>query len=433
MSVRMTEAHGGLSTPSWEELGKVPQLSAELFGPEFSTDPHSILAELRRTSPVRQVVLPTGETVWLVTRYDDARRALTDTRLSKRRVEAFTVRDGLISPELREAINADMLSSDPPDHSRLRRLVSTAFTARRVESLRPRVQEITDELLDAMAGRDRLDLIDEFAFPLPIRVICELLGVPSDDRDSFRAWSNTIVAGVASGPRLAPALRSIVDYIRQLIADKRSHPADDLISALIAINEDGDRLTDNELSSMIFLLLIAGHETTVNLIGNGAFLLLSQPDRRERLRCEPALLPTAIEEFLRYESPVQTSTFRITTDAIELGDQHIPAGQPVLISLLSANRDDERFTEPMRFDLGRRDSPHLAFGHGIHYCLGAPLARLEALVAFGSLLTRYPEIRLAVPPAELTWRSGVLLRSLVSLPVALGASASRGRDYSAGP
>jgi cytochrome P450 len=214
-------------------------------------------------------------------------------------------------------------------------------------------------------------------------------------------------------------MRSMVGYIRQFIADKRSQPADDLVSALIAINHHGDRLTDNELSSMIFLLLIAGHETTVNLIGNGTFLLLSRRDRWERLRAEPGLLPTAIEEILRYESPVQTTTFRRTTDAIELGGQHIPAGQTVLISLLSANRDDDRFTEPGRFDLGRRDSPHLAFGHGIHYCLGAPLARLEAHIAFGALLTRYPQAQLAAPDAELTWRSGVLLRSLASLPIIL--------------
>jgi cytochrome P450 len=395
------------------------QLRSDLFGPEFSADPHPILAELRRTSPVRQVTLPTGEDVWLVTRYDDARQALTDTRLSKNRVESATVTSGLIPTELREAISADMLSSDQPDHSRLRRLVSAAFTGRRVESLRPRIQEITDDLLDAMAGRDRLDLIDEFAFPLPIRVICELLGIPTDNQDAFRAWSNVIVAGAASGDQLPPAVRSIVGYIRQFIADKRSHPADDLVSALIAINHDGDRLTDNELSSMIFLLLIAGHETTVNLIGNGVFLLLSRRERWERLRAEPSLLPTTIEEILRFESPVQTSTFRVTTSAVELAGQQIPAGQMVLISLLSANRDDDRFTEPERFDLGRRDSPHLAFGHGIHYCLGAPLARLEAHVALGALLTRYPQAQLAVPDTELSWRSGVLLRSLTSLPITL--------------
>ncbi|HEY3004600.1 MAG TPA: cytochrome P450, partial [Kribbellaceae bacterium] len=346
----------------------------DLFSQLSGADAHLTYEQLRRETPVRPIDLPTGVTGWLVTRYDDARAALTDPRISKGTTDSPAgTRTGL-PPDLWQAVSRHMLATDPPDHARLRRVVAAAFTARRVEALQPRVQEITAELLAGMTGRDRLDLINELAFPLPNRVFCELLGVPSADRTSFRAWSNIIVSGIAARDELPGAYMSILGYVRQLIEFKRVNPVDDLLSALVAVSDDGDRLTRDELSSTVLLLLIAGHETTVNLIGNGAYLLLTHLDQWDRLRAGPALLPNAIEEFLRYESPAHLATSRVTTAEVELGGQTIPAGAPVLISLLSANRDEARFAEPQRFDIGRKPTPHLALGHRVNHCLGAPLA-----------------------------------------------------------
>jgi cytochrome P450 len=381
----------------------------KLDDPAFLADPHPVYAQWRRTGPVRRVRLPSGVDAWLVTRYEDARQALTDPRLSK------TGRVGDQSGYA--AVSQHMLGADPPDHTRLRRLVAAAFTIRRIEALRPRIEQIADELLDAMAGRHAADLIDAFAFPLPIRVICELLGVPADDRDRFRDWSNVIVGGEAYRERVPAALTAMVGYIFELIARRRGGDGDDLLSGLIRARDAGDRLSGTELSSMVFLLLLAGHETTVNLIGNGTYLLLDRPERWAGLRADRELLPTAIEEFLRYDGPVETSTFRLTTADVRIGEQLIPAGERVLVVLLSANRDEDRFPDADLFKLDRRQNPHLAFGHGIHYCLGAPLARLEAQVAFTKLLDRLPDLRLAVPATELRWRPGVLLRGLQELPV----------------
>jgi cytochrome P450 len=398
-------------------------MDVELFGPAFQADPHLIFAQLRDAAPVHQVTLPSGVPAWLVTRYDEARRALSDPRLSKGGLVPPIGENSLLAPAMRDSISRHMLAADPPDHTRLRRLVSAVFTARRTEALRPRVQQITDDLLAQLAGQDRVDLLGTFAFPLPMRVICELLGVPLVDRDAFRAWSDVIVAGAAAGDRLSGAVTSMLDYIRELLDRKRAAPSDDLLSALIAVRDGGDRLSENELTSMVFLLLVAGHETTVNLIGNAMYVLLTRPDRLAELRADRHLLPAAIEEFLRYESPVQTATFRLTTEPVELGGCRIPAQQPVMISLLSANRDPARFAEADLVDLDRGDAGHLAFGHGIHYCLGAPLARLEAQIGIGSLLARFPEIRLDAGAEPLAWRPGALMHGLLYLPVRLGARA----------
>lgn len=391
--------------------------------------PHALLRQFRTDEPVRPVALPDGARVWLVTRYAEARQALADPRLSKRIARGVTSGNRAGGPT-----SHHMLSSDPPDHTRLRRIVSAGFTARRVERLEPRIAQITNELLDAMDGRDEVELIDAFAFPLPIQVICELLGVPSDDQDSFRSWSNTIVSGGLGEDQsrvteLRDVLGQLVAYITQLLADKRRAPADDLLSALLEMREDADRLTEDELISMVFLMLIAGHETTVNLIGNGAYLLLTHPEQRDQLVADPGLLPNAVEEFLRFEPPVQTSTFRIAAEPVEYAGVTIPAGEPVLISLLSANHDESAFADADRFDVARfggarfegarRDAGHLAFGHGIHFCLGAALARLEGRIAIGTLLRRFPQLRLAVDPGELAWRPGLLIRGLVGLPVRL--------------
>ncbi|BBH66363.1 cytochrome P450 hydroxylase [Actinoplanes sp. OR16] len=395
-------------------------IEVDLADPSFQANPHPAYAEWRRSGPIRRTRLPSGLTAWLVTRYDDARRALADPRLSKQ--SAFSVGSSAAAnrPSGPAAIlSRHMLAADPPDHTRLRRLVSAAFTARRIESLRPRIEEITRDLLDAIEGKDRVDLIDTFAFPLPIQVICELLGVPADDRDAFRDWSNVIVAGSQSGDRLEPAIRAMVGYILALIAERRSSPGPDLLSGLIQVRDSEDRLTEEELSSMVFLLLIAGHETTVNLIGNGSYLLLRDRSQWDLLRTGKELMPSAIEEFLRYEGPVETSTFRVATEDLEIGGTVIRAGEPVVIVLLSANRDEDRFPDAGTLRLDRAQNPHLAFGHGIHYCLGAPLARLEAQIAFTQLMDRHPDLRLAVPAEDLRWRPGLLLRGLHELPVVL--------------
>ncbi|MEV6488349.1 cytochrome P450 [Actinoplanes sp. NPDC051633] len=381
-----------------------------LTDPAFRADPHPVYAQWRRTGPVRLARLPNGLDAWLVTRYDDARKALADPRLSK---AVHAVPGGSVNA----AVSHHMLAVDPPDHTRLRRLVSATFTARRIEALRPRIEQITDELLDGMAGREQVDLIDAFAFPLPIQVICELLGIPSDDRDDFRAWSNVLVNGAQFDKERPGALTAMIAYIKALIAQRRETPGDDLLSGLIGVRDQEDRLTEDELSSMVFLLLIAGHETTVNLIGNGAHVLLTDRSRWERLRADPGLLPSAIEEFLRFEGPVETSTFRIATEPLEIGGTTVPAGAVVLVVLLSANRDEQRFPGADDVVLDRSQNPHLAFGHGIHYCLGAPLARLEAQVAFTKLMDRFPDLRPA--GADLSWRPGILIRGLSSLPVRL--------------
>jgi cytochrome P450 len=396
------------------------QLQVSPFDPEVATDPYPLYARLRQTGPAHQIVLPSGVRAWLITRYEDGRRALADPRLAKRVQRPLRTVDGHELPSTGEEMDQHMLNLDPPDHTRLRKLVQAAFTARRVEALRPRIQQITDELLDAVAGQPEAELIDALAFPLPIQVICELVGVPMDDRASFRAWSNTLIAGSQAEGDFADAVVKMSGYLRELLARKRVEPAGDLLSALIAGRDTDDRLTEDELVSMTFLLLVAGHETTVNLIGNGVRALLTHPDQLARLRGDERLLPTAVEEFLRYEGPVETSTFRFATESLEIGGALIEAGDVVLISLLSANRDTAKFADADDLDLGRVDNQHLAFGHGIHYCLGAPLARLEAQIAIGTLLRRFDRIELADPSAEPAWRPGVLLRGLGELRVTLG-------------
>ncbi len=398
-------------------VGDLTDVVLEPFSPQFKANPHPTYAALRDHDPVRRVTLPSGLPAWLVTRYEDVKAVLADPRLSKDVRRFPDPGRYLVAADLRETISRHMLNADPPDHTRLRKLVSKAFTPRRVEALRPRVQQITEELLDRMAPLGRVDLIDAFAFPLPVTVICELLGVPVEDRDEFRVWSNVIIEGVGAGDRFESAVRAMDKYLRELVEAKRRSPGDDMLSDLIAAREEGDRLSEGELTSMAFLLLVAGHETTVNLIGNGVYLLLTHPDQLALLRSDPGLLPSAVEEFLRYEGPAETSTLRFATEPIEIGGVTIPAGEVVLVALASANRDGRRFADADRLDITRGDSQHLAFGHGIHYCLGASLARLEGQVAIGELLARFPDLALAVPPEELAWRPGTLIRGLCELPV----------------
>jgi cytochrome P450 len=314
-----------------------------------------------------------------------------------------------------------MLTRDPPDHTRLRRLVNKAFTPRRTDALRPRIADITAALLDAMedAGPD-VDLLESLAFPLPVTVICEMLGIPPDDRENFREWTQILIGtpGVAEDVFTA-ASTAMFEYILRLLAGKRAAPADDLLSALIQARDEDDRLDESELLSNVFLLLVAGHDTTVNLIGTGTLALLTHPAELARLRDDPALLPQAVEELLRFASPVNHATYRFASQDVPIGGTVIPRGDLVLIALSSANHDPGQFPQPDTLDLSRDPSGHVAFGHGIHYCVGAPLARIEGQIAFGALLERFPGIELAVPPESLRFRPGTLIRGLESLPVNL--------------
>jgi cytochrome P450 len=402
-----------------------PDIAVERLGADYFADPYSVHARLRAQRPVTPVVMPGGPGAWLITGYAEARAALADPRLSKH-MPGWHPEPGSIFA----ALDLHMLNSDPPDHARLRKLVNKAFTARRVERLRPRITAITAGLLEdisargvhgAERGRLEVDLLASFAFPLPITVICELLGVPAGDRDDFRTWSATIVANAAAPEVFQAHATAMIRYFRALLAAKRREPADDLLSALIAARDEADSLSENELVSMAFLLLVAGHETTVNLIASGVLALLLNPAELARLRAEPALIGSAVEELLRYVNPVNHTTFRCAAEPVEIGGVRISRGDPVLVALSGANRDPARFGDPDRLDLARDSSGHLAFGHGIHYCLGAPLARLEAEIAIRGLLARFGSISLAVPPASLRWRPSTLIHGLESLPVRLAA------------
>ncbi|WP_116114897.1 cytochrome P450 family protein [Amycolatopsis ruanii] len=390
-------------------------------------DPHALYRALREEGPVRPAIMPRGLRVWMVSGYAEAKALLADPRLSKdanRAQELFQARltatggtAGTGEPDT--LLRHHMLNTDPPDHTRLRKLVNKAFTARTVARLRPRIEQITDELLDEMATRDRADLLDAFAYPLPITVICELLGIPEAERGEFREWSNTLLN---SGPQenFHDAARSMAAYLTALVDAKRTAPTQDLLSDLVHVSDEGDQLSPEELVAMAFLLLVAGHETTVNLIGNSVLALLRHPDQLAALRADPSLLPGAIEEFLRFEGPINIATLRFTAEPVPPGEVEIPADEFVLISLVGANRDGARFPDPDRLDVTRPAGGHLAFGHGIHYCVGAPLARLEAEVALGRLLDRFPAIGLDGEPGELRWRESTLVHGLDRLPVVLG-------------
>jgi cytochrome P450 len=396
----------------------------DLFDAAFKADPYPTYAELRSTAPVHRTTLPDGRSVWLVTRYEDVLAIFKDKRFVKDWRKVMTP-EQLAQvppiPEVMKPLSQNMLDTDPPDHERLRALVSKAFTPKLIERMRPRVQAKADVLLDAVEDRGRMDLIDDYAFPLPIIVIAELLGVSSEDRNKFREWSDAAVSGNATKEYLEevliPHMQAFTDYLRALFKEKHKHPTEDLISALVRAEEAGEKLNEDELLGMVFLLLVAGHETTVNLIGNGVLALLQHPDQLQRLRGEPSLIKPAVEELLRYDGPVETSTERFAKEDVVIGGTVIPRGEMVQVVLAAADRDPERFRDPDALDITRADNRHLAFGKGIHHCLGAPLARMEGQIAIGTLFRRMPELRLKEPPESLAWRPGMVLRGLQSLPV----------------
>ncbi|MEV6838598.1 cytochrome P450 [Streptomyces sp. NPDC051133] len=384
---------------------------------DFTANPYPAFAALRSRGPVHHVRFPTGDESWLVVGHEEVRAAFADPRLRNDvRHSADFVDDGLYS------VGRNMLQVDPPDHTRLRTLVAREFTARRVQALGPRVQEAAGALLDAVAADGRADLVAAYAYPLPLTIICELLGVPDADRAAFRAWSTKVVA-LDDPEQSARASQEMAAYLAGLADEKRrlrDAAESDLLHALVRTHDgDGaDRLTPEELLGMAFLLLVAGHETTVNLIANAVQLLLGHPGQLAALRADPELLKGAVEETLRFESPAPAGTYRYTAEPVALGGVRIPAGARVVLSIAAANRDPAAFHNPERFDIRRDPSAtraHLAFGHGLHHCLGAPLARLEATLALRVLLDRFPGLAFDGDGTP-QWRTS-LMRSLRELPV----------------
>jgi len=424
---------------------RLPRDGVNLASPEFKANPFAYYARLRAEAPVFRTVLPTNEIAWLVTRYDDVAMVLKDERFVKDTANAMTPEQLAAQRWFRKmfkALKRNMLERDPPDHTRLRALVSSAFTPRLIEQMRPRIERLADELLDAALARASgasktqprshfgangqpksrvcLDVIRDFALPLPTTIIAEMLGVPVADRRRFHQWSSAIVAAGSSTwglVKAVPNVLAIMRYIRKIIKGRRANPRDDLVSALVRAEQAGDKLSEDESVAMVFLLLVAGHETTVNLIGNGLLALLEHPAQLEKLRNDPALIRPAIEEMLRYASPAETATERYAREDVTVGGVTIPRGEMVFAVIASANRDERQFANPDALDITREPNRHLSFGLGTHFCLGAPLARLEGQIAINTLLSRLPQPKLAVAPSALRWRRGLVLRGLESLPV----------------
>ncbi|MEE8475488.1 MAG: cytochrome P450 [Myxococcota bacterium] len=406
------------------------RLLGPLFGrfnplhPDRRRNPYPAYRKLRERAPVyRHPIIR----IWFLSRYEDCAAVLKDPAFSVRRME-LPAMQRMVAPlreDFREMITRNLLMLDPPDHTRLRALVGKAFTPRVVERLRPRIQAIVDELLDGVEAAGEMDLIRDFAYPLPVIVIAEMLGVPASDRARFIAWSNRLVAIVdpITSPEtlesVQPAFHEMAAYLRGICEERRREPRDDLISALVAAEEQGDALTPAELISTCSIILGAGYETTASILGNSVMALLRNPGERKRLQDDPSLIASAVEEFLRYDPPVQ-ATDRIAMRDCEIGGKRIRKGSLVVTLLAAANRDPARFPDPERLDLGRQDNAHLSFSHGVHFCLGAQLARAELQIALGTLLRRFPDFD--GDPSTDAWRPSITLRGLTTLPLTLRPS-----------
>ncbi|OKJ66100.1 hypothetical protein AMK29_15425 [Streptomyces sp. CB02261] len=382
-------------------------------------NPYPLFERIREHGVVQRVRLNPTLEVWMVTGYDEAVAALTDPRLSSSPAGVRGLEEEMAHQERTNVLMTSMLVANGEDHTRLRNLVSKAFTFRRVERMAPRVQAHTDALLDAIAGRGSADLVSEFALPLPMAVLSELIGIPAEGQPDFARLAVGLIMPPNTPERLAKGARArdeLIAFFEPLIAARKAAPKDDLLSALCAAQAE-ERISDRELTAMAILLTLAGHETTASLIANGVHALLRHPDQFAALRDDPSLLPGAIEELLRYEGPVSRGVARFTVDAYEIGGVTVPPGEMIIIGLAAANRDPARYDRPDILDVARREVPQqLAFGHGVHFCLGAPLARTEARIAIGTLLRRFPDLRLADPDADLSRREGIL-RGMATLPV----------------
>jgi cytochrome P450 len=412
---------------SVNETGSNKIVAPDLASPRFKANPYPFYARLRNEAPVWRTTLRDRRMAWLVTRYEDVAGVLKDRTFAKDPLNAMDPEQRAKTPWVPgflKPLERNMLDLDDPDHARLRALVSKAFTPRLVERLRGRIESLCEELLDAMerkGGRQGgAELVADYALPLPATVIAELLGVPAEDHAKFHRWSSRVVSISSSRDmmRALPAALAFVRYLRKMFERRRIHPKDDLMTALVRAEEAGDKLSEDELLAMGFLLLVAGHETTVNLIASGTLALLENPDQMEKLKEDPSLIGPAVEELLRYTSPVEMATERHASEDVEVAGTTIPRGELVLAVLGSANRDERHFEDPDALDLARDPNRHLAFGRGgVHHCLGAPLARMEGQIAVGAFLRRFPEASLAVRPDLLRWRRGLFLRGLKRLPL----------------
>ncbi len=393
-----------------------PDNTSPFASPAYHDNPYQFYAQWRAVAPVQATTLPDGTAAFVVSRYAEVERILKDPRFVK---NIHNARDGEDHPMQRMMQNTNMLRADPPEHTRLRALAHDAFTPKFVQQLRGRIQSLADQLVDAVQPQGQMDLITDFAFPLPITVICEMLGAPLADAPRFHEWSSELISAgalISDHPEPVPGMMALVQYLSQLIAARRADPREDLISAMLKPNASGDQYTEMELLATSILLLIAGHETTVNLIGNGMLALLQAPDQMERLRQQPERIKDAVEELLRFVNPVQFVN-RFASEDLEIDGVAIPRGSRLVLLLAAANHDAAFAPNPDQLDVTHHNARHVAFGQGIHYCLGAPLARLEGEIAFATLLARLPHLRLAIDPAAIVWRPSIVLRGLTTLPV----------------
>jgi len=393
-------------------------------------NPFPLFKQLRGKSSVIPIPFPIGgpdNQAWIVTKFEDAMNVLknhTQFSVDPNSINLSNGNNQTLSDTTDQSSSLFLSNSlnalDEPDHRRLRMLVSKAFTPRYMEGLRPQIQKIADELLDQVQDKGEMDLVKDYAFPLPIRVISDMIGVPNSDNSKIYVWSEAIANGLGLGrhdPEVTENLQAFADYIKLLISEKRKKPSNDLISELILIEEQGDRLSETELISMIQLLIFAGHETTSNLISTGALVLLDNPDQLAMLKADHSLIPSAVEELLRFNGPVTIAGLRYALENLELGGEKIQKGDVILPLVKSANRDEQQFTDSEELDITRKIKHHLAFGQGIHKCLGAPLARIEADIAFTSLLKRMPNLRISIPRENVNWQYKLATQGLTSLPV----------------
>lgn len=415
----------------------IATMPTEYLSPAYFANPYPTLAYLRETAPVYRAKDQFGNPFWLLTRYDNAAALLKDQRFSKKPLDRAAYEDmmplpkvlkPLVMPMIKPLLNRsfgplmnNMLDLDDPDHARLRALVHKAFTPRLLNAMQSRIEAISQHLIDAALEKGQMEFINDFAFPLPITVIAEILGVPSRDHAQFRIWSNSLISTHGNGNMftMMQNVNALISYIHKQLDERRVNPQDDMMTALVQAEEAGDKLNRDELVAMVVLLLTAGHETTVNLLGNGLLALLKHPEQFALLRENPDFVKSAVEEFLRYDSPVHNATERYAREDLEIQGVRIAKGDKVLAALAAANHDPEQFSNPEVFDICREPNRHLSFGQAIHYCVGAPLARMEAQIAFSLIMERLPEIRLAVPAESLESRPNLFLRGLKTLPVKL--------------
>ncbi len=399
----------------------IPNVKRDLdmkFDDSFFADPHKVYGEMRASCPVYRVGSFIGPLpAWVITGHAEARAAMTHPGISKD-VHRFYRTFGQIGEPsvLDEFIGSSVLGTDPPEHTRLRKFATKAFTSSATERLRPRVELIVGTLLDAVEPRGRADLVESFAVPLPILVICELLGIPEEGCAQLRRFADANY-GESDRDVREEAIRGLSEYLIRFINAKRAEPGDDLTSRLIAARDTATQLSDTELLSVLVVLLLAGHETTTSWIGNAVYSLFANPDQLAALRKDMSLIPNAVDEVMRYETPAAIATTRYTLEPVTICDTTIPKDELVFVAPIAANRDPARFPDPRKLDIRRDTSGHLGFGHGIHYCLGAQLARMETQIALATLLHRFPQLRLDIDPMEVQWRREQIVRGLRALPV----------------